>query len=136
MRHFRRVKRDANHREIVEALEAVGCTVVDLAAVGGGVSDLLVGYGHTNLLLEVKNPAARAGKKRGKTQAETDSKQMKFRRTWRGQSTVVESAEGAVRYVTAGQFELDPGIGLVVRVSNQPSDPARAGIPTRGEAAS
>ena len=40
MRRAARV--DANHAEVVRALEAVGCWVLDLSAVGKGCPDLLV----------------------------------------------------------------------------------------------
>ena len=48
---------DGNQREIVAALLKIGATVDSLAAVGGGVPDLLVGIAGRFLLLEVKNPA-------------------------------------------------------------------------------
>jgi hypothetical protein len=50
---------DANHKDVVEALEARGAEVQSLANLGGGVADLLVAatiYGGTFLvLLEVKD---------------------------------------------------------------------------------
>jgi hypothetical protein len=62
----RAAKRDANHAEVVDALRASGCGVVDLAAVGAGVPDLLVcapTWPHTTSLVEVKDgrkpPSAR-----------------------------------------------------------------------------
>ena len=94
MRHFRGVKRDANHKAIVGALKAIGASVVDLAACGGGVPDLLVGYGTRNVLLEVKRPGV-AGRKRGQVQNDTNDKQAKFRDAWRGQTATVESIEQA-----------------------------------------
>lgn len=40
-RHFMvRRKRDANHKAIVDALEAVGARVFDLSGVGGGCPDI------------------------------------------------------------------------------------------------
>jgi hypothetical protein len=56
-----RVKRDANHGDVVRALEAVGCTVVDLSMVGGGCPDLLVYRRSTGLLrlLEIKTEKGR-----------------------------------------------------------------------------
>jgi hypothetical protein len=54
---------DANQKEIVRALRAVGATVQSLADVGRGCPDLLVGFRATNYLLEVKDgskpPSAR-----------------------------------------------------------------------------
>ena len=46
---------DANHVEIVNAIRATGCAVLDLSAVGGGVPDLLVQCRDGSLILiEVK----------------------------------------------------------------------------------
>lgn len=98
---YRRTKRDANHAEIVAALEAEGFSVLDLAAVGGGCPDLLVGtstdyFALRNVLLEIKRPGV-AGKKRGKVQAATNDKQAKFRAMWRGPVYVVDSIEAALK---------------------------------------
>jgi len=51
-----RSKKDANQKEIVTALEGVGCTVADLSAVGSGVPDILVGFGSKNYLIEIVGP--------------------------------------------------------------------------------
>ena len=50
----RAAKVDANQQEIVDALRAAGAKVQSLASVGDGVPDLLVGYNHRLVLLEVK----------------------------------------------------------------------------------
>lgn len=54
-------KVDANQSEIVDALRRVGCHVLELSAVGGGVPDLVVWKrdGLTAMLVEIKNPATR-----------------------------------------------------------------------------
>jgi hypothetical protein len=51
-------KVDANQREIVEALRAVGADVRVMSMVGGGFPDLLVGWRGRLYLLEVKMPGA------------------------------------------------------------------------------
>ncbi len=51
-RHVKR--RDANHGEIVSALERCGWSVLDISQVGGGAPDLLVGYHGRNVLCEIK----------------------------------------------------------------------------------
>ena len=51
----RRRKVDANQREIVAGLRAIGACVIDLSASGKGVMDLLVIYRRTLHLVEVKN---------------------------------------------------------------------------------
>jgi len=55
----RAAKVDTTHRPIVEALRSVGASVIDLAAVGHGVPDLLVGYRGDMWLIEVKGPKTR-----------------------------------------------------------------------------
>lgn len=59
----RRAKLDANHGQIVRALELAGCSVQSLAALGGGVPDLLVLCRGKLSLVEVKDgdkpPSAR-----------------------------------------------------------------------------
>lgn len=46
---------DANQAEIVKKLRDCGAFVQSLAAVGGGVPDLLVGYRNEWFLLEIKS---------------------------------------------------------------------------------
>lgn len=59
----RAAKIDDNHWQIVSALKAAGCFVQSLAAVGGGVPDLLVVRAGNIYLLELKDgskpPSAR-----------------------------------------------------------------------------
>jgi Holliday junction resolvase len=93
---YRGVRRDANHKAIADALRAAGCTVVDLAAVGTAVPDLLVGVRGRNLLLEVKNPARRT---RGDNSAGTLEKQAEWRANWLGQAAVVYTIEEALHQV-------------------------------------
>lgn len=51
----RAARTDANHAEIVAALRKVGCYVESLAALGGGVPDLLVGRDGQWHVIEVKD---------------------------------------------------------------------------------
>lgn len=51
----RAAKVDANHDQVVSALRAAGARVLSLAAVGGGVPDLLVGFGFRFYALEIKD---------------------------------------------------------------------------------
>lgn len=55
----RAAKVDRNHKEIVAAFRACGCSVVSLAALGRGVPDLLVARGRWMALVEVKAPGGR-----------------------------------------------------------------------------
>lgn len=98
MRYHRKTKRDANHREIVNALEQCGCSVLDLAAVGGGCPDVLVATYTSMVLMEIKRPGV-AGKKRGAVQNETNKKQADFKAAWRGKIETVESIHDALRAI-------------------------------------
>lgn len=82
---------DGNQKEIIDALEKIGCTVV---AIGTPV-DILVGYRARNFLIEIKDPDSSYGKKDQGTKAQRD-----FFATWQGQVRVCRSAEEAIRLVT------------------------------------
>lgn len=64
MGYYRARKTDLNQLDIVNALRAAGCYVVDLSAVGRGVADLLVLAPNEMrpVLMEVKNKAGRGDK--------------------------------------------------------------------------
>lgn len=92
----RAAKVDATQAAIVDALRAVGCKVLSLAAVGNGVADLLVyvekkEFWETSefYLLEVKNPEGRG------TSLTPD--QVKFHAEW--PVTVVTTPEEALAAV-------------------------------------
>lgn len=92
-------KKDGNHRSIVNGLRALGFSVLELHAVGGGVPDILVGWNGRERLLEIKMPDGH--KPRGATQAETNERQAAFRDAWRGvpigRVTTIEEAIVALR---------------------------------------
>jgi hypothetical protein len=89
---------DANQAEIVKALRQLGCSVLDLSAVGGGCPDLLVGRlgasGRGNLLVEIKNPKLK--NTGGEAMRKTRAKQEQFRAEWNGPTVVVETVEHAI----------------------------------------
>lgn len=101
MRRYRGV--DRNQPEIVAALEAAGCKVLDLSGVGGGCPDLLVGFtrscgARVNLLVEVKDPTCKRwrGKLRGP--------QVEFFDSWLGQvAKVTTPAEALALLTTPGE---------------------------------
>ena len=78
-------KRDANEPEIVEALEAVGASVVRLDDV-----DLVVGFRGVNYLMEIKTDKGKLNKK-----------QAKFFRSWNGQVNIVRTRIQALRLIGA-----------------------------------
>jgi hypothetical protein len=81
-------KVDANQKEIVDALKAIGC---DVEVIGRPV-DLLVGYRFHNFLIEIKREGHRPRK---------DQKaQQDWIKEWPGQVRVVETAEQAIKLVT------------------------------------
>lgn len=90
MRHGRR---DANHTAVVEAVRGIGASVLDLADLGGGCPDVLVGFRGVNLLLEIKD-GCKPPSARKLTQAEQD-----FFRDWRGTVYIVFSAADAIEVV-------------------------------------
>jgi hypothetical protein len=76
-------KRDANEQAIVEALRAVGATIVRISE--RNAPDLLVGFRGANVLLEIK---AEKGLVR--------ANQAAWRSCWQGQVAIVRSAEEAL----------------------------------------
>ena len=91
----RAAKVDGNQGDIVAALEAVGASVQSLAAVGNGCPDLLVGFRGTNFVIEVKDPAQPANKRR------LNSHQKPWHAEWRGRAHLVETVEQALLVVGA-----------------------------------
>lgn len=85
MRRAARV--DENHAIIVSAFRSLGCSVVDLSRVGGGVPDLLVGYGGIAICIECKD-GGKIPSKRKLTPA-----QKEFRDTWKGGMRIVENLQ-------------------------------------------
>lgn len=66
-------RRDANHGEITEAFEALGCTVHDTHEVGGGFPDIVVGLVGVNVLVEIKT-----------ANGKLEGSQIGFIERWRG----------------------------------------------------
>jgi len=82
----RQARRDANEPEVVKALRAQGFSVERIS--GEGISDLIVGKGTFERLVEVKGP----GKKH------TDA-QVKFLARWRGpQPITIRTLEDVQRF--------------------------------------
>lgn len=86
---------DANQGEIVDALIKAGCTVVSLAAVGGGCPDLLVGRAGVNWLMEVKDGSLAPSRRR------LTPDQVLWHGKWRGQKVVVKSVAEALAVIKA-----------------------------------
>jgi hypothetical protein len=88
MRRAARV--DANQDEIIAALRAAGAGVLSLAAMGGGVPDLLVEFRGTLYLLEVKMPREKL-----------TPLQVAWHAAWPGYVKIVYGVNSALRAVGA-----------------------------------
>ena len=93
----RAAKVDANHGDVAGAFVAMGCSVRSLAAVGGGIPDLLVaapGSGNT-FLVEVKDGAKSASRRK------LTPDQQAFKDSWRGSILYVTDAKDVPTIVNA-----------------------------------
>ena len=92
---------DKTHKSIVDALRAVGCSVVSLAGVGKGVPDILAGRNGVTWLIEIKRPAGPKGGTSEKGQRLNEA-QEKWRDAWRGGPVhVARTPDEALRAVGA-----------------------------------
>lgn len=83
----RAAKVDKNHGAIVDALRAVGFSVSSTAAIGQGFPDVVCGYGGRTFLVEIKDGSRKPSERNLKPL------QIKFRDSWKGDYTVLESVE-------------------------------------------
>lgn len=83
-------KVDANQAEIVAALRGVGASVQHLHGVGSGCPDILVGYQHRNILMEIKDGAKPPSKRA------LNPDQEEWFDAWRGSACVVTSVDEAL----------------------------------------
>ena len=87
-------KVDQNQKEIVDALNAIGCSVVVI----GRPVDLLVGFRKRNFLLECKV--------KGSENRKDQQDQRDWIRYWRGQVRMVTDADEAIALVTGAYASL------------------------------
>lgn len=71
---FQRASKDGNHKQIVDDLEKVGVTVLDLSGAGNGILDIITHYHKWTTLIEIK-----FGEK-----AEFKRKQLELMAKWTG----------------------------------------------------
>lgn len=88
---------DANQKEIVQALEQVGASVLYLHQLGKGAPDIAVGLRGITYLFEIKDGAKPPSKRRL-----TDDEQH-WHLFWRGHVEVVVSVDEALRKIGAIQ---------------------------------
>lgn len=87
-------KKDANHSEIVDVLQKIGASVIDMSNVGKGFPDLIVGFQLQTILMEIKNPKTAYGKKG------LNKNQIKWKEEWTGGTyCVVDSPDAALRMI-------------------------------------
>jgi Holliday junction resolvase len=91
----RAAKVDSNHVAVVDAFRALGCSVVSLAAIGKGCPDLAIGVAGKNLLIEVKDGAKSASRRK------LTPDQEQFKADWRGCILYVNSAAEVPTIVSA-----------------------------------
>ncbi len=84
-------KRDLNQQRIIQTLRAVGCSVLDMADLGGGAPDFAAAWKGTNFFFECKQD-----EKSKLTEAEK-----KFHATWRGQIAVITTANEVLEIIGA-----------------------------------
>ena len=95
----RAAKVDDNQRDIVETFRLLGCSVADTSPVGGGFTDLVVGFvtrkfpGAVNVLVEIKDGNKPPSKRK------LNPKQQDFHDSWIGPVEIAESTEDAMRIV-------------------------------------
>jgi hypothetical protein len=90
-RFARRGNHDANHSELAQVFESLGCSVADTSAVGFGYPDITIGLVGQTHLVEVKDADGRLS-----------ASQERFIRDWRGGRIItVRTAEEAIAHVQA-----------------------------------
>lgn len=89
----RRARPDANQAQLVAELRARGYAVSDLSSIGGGCPDLFISKDGRAMLVEVKNAAARGGRKRGASDAEKLARQAAWRERHPGVCVVAFTVE-------------------------------------------
>ncbi len=91
----RAAKVDENHGAVVDALRKVGAAVLSLAPLGNGAPDLLVYFRRKYTLLEVKDGAKSASRRKLTPDEE------EFHRNWPDPIWIVESPMAALRAIGA-----------------------------------
>ena len=84
----RAAKVDANHSAIVAALRSIGASVQDLASVGQGCPDILVGFRGRNYLMEIKV-----------NKSKPTPKQVVWHMMWQGQVVIVRTVDEALHVI-------------------------------------
>jgi hypothetical protein len=98
VRHYG-AKKDANHNEIAQALEAGMCATIDISATGRGLPDLIVHHPRRGTqLVEVKNMNTGYGRKGA------NSNQKAWANGWPLPVYILKTIDDAAKFI-AGDFE-------------------------------
>lgn len=99
LRMRRAAKRDTNERKIIDALKAMGASVMQID--GENEPDLLVGYRGRNYLMEVKYAKAPRVKQalRERGTMLSPGQQKWHEEFWKGQTSTVSSVEEALSVI-------------------------------------
>lgn len=76
---------DANHSKLVRVFEDMGCSVLDLAAVGNGCPDILIARNGKMRLCEIKDGA------KSPSQRQLTEHQVRFHALWNAEISIVEN---------------------------------------------
>lgn len=83
---------DDNQKQVVAAFRKFGCSVQILSDVGKGVPDLMVGHSGVNHLVEIKDGAKPASKRK------LTPDQQEWHRLWKGEKPeIVETLDDVTR---------------------------------------
>ena len=93
---------DANHKEIKKAFLSLGCSVLDLYAVGSGCPDILVSDG-ISVLVEIKTLTG-----------ELNEAQVEFKKFWKGPVATIRDTAGVVSLVNAIRLMKSNGQSLSI----------------------
>ena len=102
-----RAKKDANHGDVVAALEAGGAVVHDCSTLSAGFPDLLVWHRNQWQLVEIKNPATYYGRK-GLTAAQTA-----FAMDWKGSPVLIVRTPADCDAFISGDYTVLESVGDV-----------------------
>lgn len=124
----RRGHRDANHKPIVDALQGLGCSVLDLSALGDGAPDILVAGGPVGdpVVAEIKNPENTGGTRGLKTH------QRDWLASWPSRTVVLWSVEDAIAWATGARRPEPPKWAQRIYTPTDDQKPARKRRSSRG----
>ncbi len=86
-------RKDANHNELADAFLRMGCSFLDMSALGDGAPDGAAGYGGISILVEFKDGS------KPKSKRKLTPKQREFWDTWKGGVRLVDGLDAVIETV-------------------------------------